>query len=252
MRIGLIGAGTIGQAVIRDLQRRHDMRIDYVLVRDTARADLLGLPPETFISDEEQALARRVDLVVETAIPDVVARLAPLILAHSDLCAFSATALADKAVEGEIRAATAASGRTFFVPHGAVLALDGLEDGRDLLHSVTITTTKSGKSLGTDPDAQGLLFDGPSRAACLKYPRNVNVHAAVALAGIGLDRTVSRIIAVPGQQEMIHRIEARGEGLAWNIDLSSRSLGGVTGSYTPFSAVGTVRRILGGGGVRMA
>ncbi|WJS85908.1 aspartate dehydrogenase domain-containing protein [Paracoccus sp. TOH] len=252
MRIGIIGAGTIGKTIIRDLQRRGDVAIDFVLVRETARADWLDLPPATFISDESEALARGVDLIVETAMPELVARLAPRALERSDFCAFSGTALADAAVERAIRDAAAASGRRFFVPHGAVLALDGLEDGRELLQSVTITTTKSGKSLGLDPDAQGLVFEGTAREACKRFPRNVNVHAAIALAGIGLDRTVSRIVAVPGQQENEHRIEIRGEGLEWTLEIASRSLGGVTGSYTPHSAAGSVRRILGGSGIRMA
>ena len=80
----------------------------------------------------------------------------------------------------------------------------------------------------------------------------MNVHAAVALAGIGFDRTVSRVVAEPGKKTMEHHIHVEGQGLEWDIRVASQSLGGVSGAYTPRSAVGTVRRILGGAGVTIA
>jgi len=248
-KIGVIGAGTIGRSVLQEIAAMADAEIAFVLVRDLQRVQDLDLAPGVCLTDEDAALERNADLVVETAIPALVSQLAPRFLERSDFCAFSCTALADRQTEQSIRAATDASGRRFFVPHGAVLALDGIVDGRDLIESITITTTKSGKSLGVDPEAEGVLFEGATREACQRFPRNVNVHAAIALAGIGFDRTSSRIVAKPGLGTMEHRIEVTGEGFSWDIAAASRSLGGVTGSYTPRSAVGSVRRILGGTGL---
>ena len=249
MRVGIIGQGTIGQAIIRHLQGRPDVQIGFVLARDRQKLAALDLPGALLTDDAGAALACGVDLVVEAAMPQLTADLAPRFLDHADFCAFSATALADQGVEQAILAATSASGRRFIVPHGAVLGLDGLRDGRGLIDSVTVTTTKSGKSLGLDPLTSGTVYEGPARGACLRFPRNVNVHAAVAVAGIGLDRTVSRIVAVPHQGANMHRIEVTGQGLAWTIDASSPSLGGVTGAYTPQSATGSVDRILGQRGI---
>jgi aspartate dehydrogenase len=196
------------------------------------------------LTNAEEALLRPVDLVIEAAVPEVIRTFGARILRQSDLCAFSCTALADPVVSEKMAEAAGASGHQFHIPHGALLALDGLADGRGAIDSVTITTTKSGCSLGADPKASGVLFEGSAREACGRFPRNVNVHASVALAGIGFDRTQSRIVAVPGQETMEHLIEVRGPGLSWNVSVSSRSLGGVTGSYTPLSAVGSIRRIL--------
>lgn len=176
---------------------------------------------------------------------DNVKRMAPAVLQNSDFCAFSCTALADPATEEAVRAASERSGRSLFIPHGAVLGLDGIADGRAVIDSVIITTTKSGESLGLDAHTAGMIVDDSTREVCARFPRNVNVHAAIAIAGIGFDRTQSRIIAVPGLKDNIHRIDVRGKGFAWTIDASSQSLGGVTGAYTPLSAVGSVRRILG-------
>lgn len=248
-QIGIIGSGTIGRDIIGALRARPDIQIAFVLARDTGKLADLDLPDTLLTADSQAAVDCGVDLVIEAAMPGVVAELAPRFLAHADFCAFSNTALADPAVETAIRAAAAASGRRFYVPHGAVLGLDGLADAGDLLESVTIITTKSGKSLGLDPEATGIVFEGSAREACQRFPRNVNVHAALSLAGIGLDRTVSRIVAVPHQATNEHRIEVTGQGLSWVIEISSRSLGGVTGAYTPRSAIGSIHRILGGQGI---
>jgi len=251
-RVGIIGGGTVAAAIVDDIQRAGFAEIGYVLVSSLERPRSFTLPAGIVLADPEAALGRDVDLVVEAALPDVLARLAPRILRRASLCGFSCTALADPETLRTIEETVAASGFSCYVPHGAVLALDGLADGRDMIETVTVTTTKSGKSFGVDPGASGVIFEGPAREACRRFPRNVNVHAAIALAGIGFDRTRSRIVAVPDQPTMEHRIEVQGKGLEWDIRLSSRSLGGVTGSYTPASAAGSVRRILTGGGVRIA
>ncbi|QTD94929.1 aspartate dehydrogenase domain-containing protein [Burkholderia anthina] len=243
-KVGIIGAGAIARIIIDDLRRADIADIDYVLTSSTGR-ERPALPADVrWLTDAEEALARRVDLVVEAAMPDVFARFAPTVLEHADFCGFSCTALSDPALEAAVRDVTATSGRRLHVPHGAIFGLDGLSDGRDALESVVITTTKSGKSFGLDPDTSGVIFDGTTRDACQRFPRSVNVHAAIALAGLGFDRTHSRIVAVPNEPRMQHRIEVTGPGLAWDVHVASQSLGGVTGAYTPVSAAGSVRRII--------
>lgn len=243
--IGIIGAGVIGRKLFDYVIGTKGLDVAYVLVSDKSKyADNADLAP--FIIDSgDEALAKQPDLALEAATPSLLAQLGPRILEHSDLCGFSCSALADPAVEATIHASATANGHRFFVPHGAVLALDGLRDGREQIEEVVITTTKSGKSLGEAVDAKGTLFDGPTREACLRFPRNVNVHAAVAFAGIGFDRTRSVVVADPDTKAMRHHIAVTGKGLAWEISISSQSLGGVTGSYTPASAVGSLKRILG-------
>ncbi len=251
-RVTLLGAGTIARTIIEALKEADAADIVAVLVRDAdkARAAFPDLP---IMTDADAALSAGADLVIEAATPDVVKELALPALALSDFCAFSLTSLADAAFADQVAAACATAGRSFYAPHGAVLALDGLADGREALETVTVTTTKSAKSFGLPEDARGLVFQGSARDACARFPRNVNVHAAVAIAGLGFDRTQSRIIVEPGSSRMAHLIEAEGPGLNWSIEVASQSLGGVTGSYTPVSAAGSVLRILGAGSaVRIA
>src|SRR3989449_1297304 len=56
-----------------------------------------------------------------------------------------------------------------------------------------------------------LIFEGPATEACRAFPANVNVLAALSLAGIGPDKTRIRLFAVPGQARNVHRITVEGE-----------------------------------------
>jgi aspartate dehydrogenase len=56
-----------------------------------------------------------------------------------------------------------------------------------------------------------LLFEGPATEACPAFPANVNVLAALSLAGIGPERTTTRIYAVPGLTRNAHRVRVEGE-----------------------------------------
>jgi aspartate dehydrogenase len=59
--------------------------------------------------------------------------------------------------------------------------------------------------------AETLIFEGSASEACRGFPANVNVVAALSLAGIGPERTRIRIYAVPGLTTNQHRIRVEGE-----------------------------------------
>src|SRR5947199_335759 len=56
-----------------------------------------------------------------------------------------------------------------------------------------------------------LIFEGPATEACRAFPANVNVLAALSLAGIGPEKTRIKLYAVPGQRMNAHRITVEGE-----------------------------------------
>ncbi len=75
--------------------------------------------------------------------------------------------------------------------------MDALLENRDVWESVEVVMKKPPANVdcanvGIDPDSiktETVLYDGPTRGICPKFPRNVNTHASIAYAGIGFDRT---------------------------------------------------------------
>lgn len=169
---------------------------------------------------------------------------AEVILVHCDLMAFSVTAFADQEFYEHIIKIVKKYGRTIYIPHGAILGVDGIAVGNKIIEQVMIETIKNPKSLGRDDKKRTVVYEGSTRGACSVFPRNVNVHATVALAGIGFDKTRSRIISDPAVTTNLHTIRVDGEGIDFTINISSEAEGKVTGKYTPYSAVSSMHKIL--------
>ena len=254
MRIGVLGAGSIGGFLARNVLAGavgDAAELSYVF--DIDENQLQEFPARCRVTQQSDLFESPVDLVVEAVTADVLKTVALRIVERSDLLLFSVTSLADDVFRSALEAGAIKHGRKVFLPHGAIVGLDGLVDAGPTLEAVTVTTTKSPASLGLLHDVLTVVYEGPVREACVQFPRNVNVHAAVALAGLGFDRTISRIVADPDVSANRHVIEITGTGYHIRIDVSSEAGGKITGAYTPQSALGTVRRICrGGGGLRFA
>lgn len=243
-KIGLIGFGVIGSYLFRRINEEGLMEVGFIFEVDTKKTE--SVDSSLLLTSFDEFEGRPVDLVVEAAIAQVVRELGPRILKKSDLLILSLCSLADDDFRQKMETTARNSGTSIYIPHGAILGLDGIYDGREVIEEVQITTTKNPKNLGL-PD-EGItkpvvVYEGPTRGACDKFPRNVNVHASIALAGLGFDKTRSKIVADPGATSMAHVIEVTGKGLRWKIEVESTPAGGVTGAYTPESAYQTVRRI---------
>jgi aspartate dehydrogenase len=186
-----------------------------------ARAFLATLdeqPP--FLALDE--LIHAADLLVEAAGVDVVPDLARMCFAAGkDLLVISVGALLEHA---EVIQMARDRHCRLIVPSGAIAGLDGIKSacaGR--VSYVRMTTRKPPMGLEGAPylAQRGIslvnlkqereVFSGSAREACLGFPQNVNVSAAVSLAGIGPDRTQITILAVPGLERNCHDIEVDGE-----------------------------------------
>lgn len=121
------------------------------------------------------------------------------------------------------------------VPTGAIAALDAVRAmARGGLVSATLKTTKSPRSLAGapyfdgrdfDPDAidePTLIFSGNTFDAAAAFPANVNVGAALALAGLGPERTRVEIWADPQAKTNTHQISVISD--AAELDLTIRVL----------------------------
>jgi aspartate dehydrogenase len=252
--IGLLGCGSIGGFLARHILSTgivDSMELSYAFDLDEKR--LNAIPAACRVAGQSDLFARSADLVVEAAHADLLKEVGLRIVERSDLLLFSITALADESFRTALEQTAVKSGRKIFLPHGAMIGIDGLADAGPTLKAVQVTTTKSPASLGLPPDKYMVVYEGPVREACARFPRNVNVHAAIALAGLGFDRTISRIVADPAVSTNSHLVEVEGTGYRFRIEVSSEAGGKVTGAYTPQSALGTLQRICrSGGGLRFA
>ncbi|HLE97452.1 MAG TPA: aspartate dehydrogenase [Candidatus Thermoplasmatota archaeon] len=215
MRLLVLGCGTIGRALTQAVDAILDVTevLCFDEERDVARALESAVPKARAVASLEEGLAR-CDLVVECASQAAVHAYAERVLAAGkDLVVLSVGALADDALRGRLLAAARASGRRIHVPSGALAGLDGVHAAAVAgLEEVVLTTSKPPAALGlpADLEAARVVFDGPAREAVARFPKNVNVAATLALAGLGLDRTRVRIVADPALKRNRHELLARG------------------------------------------
>lgn len=224
MDIGIVGAGTMGSMMAHAIDRGEvNARLVWVADLEDERVErlrqALETPPEVGVLPR---MVADVDLVAEAAGMSAVRELLPAVVENGkDIVVLSIGGLID--MEDWVRRA-AETGTRIFCPSGAIAGLDAVKSaavGR--IDSATIVTRKPPAGLrgtlylaehGIDLDHLSepkVVFDGSAREACRAFPANINVAAALSLAGIGVDRTRVRIVADPEARRNTHRIEVTGD-----------------------------------------
>lgn len=240
-KVGFLGFGKIGQTIYREISQEKLAETVFVQSQGTLQTQI---GEASHINAYNSELYKNTDLIIECATASALMDNIDNILKHCDVLVFSLTAFGDVSFEQKAKQLAETYHHHIYIPHGAILGLDGIADGAQIWNEVSIVTTKNPNSLSCDVKEKTVLYDGTTRGACEKYPRNVNVHAAVALTGIGFDKTYSKIIADPSVHNNSHIITLKGTGVSMELYVNSFSEGGVTGKYTPLSACGSVKRIL--------
>lgn len=246
-KIAFLGGGKIGRAMAAHAAKGDKAEVAFIYDPFLEETVIAGAK---VVKELKEEMFAGLDLVIECATAEVVEEHILTVLKHCNFMLFSLTAFRDDALYAKAKEACKENGTCVFMPHGAILGLDGIFDGGSILTEVSIETTKNPKSLGRTDTERTVVYEGPTREATRLYPRNVNVHAAVALAGIGFDRTCSRIVSDPSVNTNTHVIHLVGEGIDFTVTASSFSAGGVSGEYVPLSACGSLDRVLGGTGFR--
>ena len=218
MRVGAIGFGTICmrlQQLIAE-RARGEAEIVAAIVKDTGKPRPEGSPK--IVGTIEELLAERPEVVVEAGGHEALKTYGAQVLRSGvDLLMVSVGAFATPGLLEEITEAARQGNARARVASGAIGALDAISSGAvGGLTRVTHTTRKPPRSLYSPEEAARItevteVFRGPAREAALKFPENVNVCAAVSLAGIGLDRTEMCIVADPGVERNQHEVLAEGE-----------------------------------------
>jgi aspartate dehydrogenase len=256
--IGIVGCGVIGKALLRALAKgKLSARVAGVTSRAEKSAQeilsTLSSPPP-YLSLAE--LIESSDLIIEAVGGFVVASLAEKVFAAGkDLMVISIGALLD---HPEVIEKARSTGCHLYCPSGAIAGLDGIKSASvgQITH-VTHTTRKPPAGLEGAPylaergislrglQAETEVFSGSAREACRGFPANVNVTAAVSLAGIGPDKTRVRILAVPGLLRNCHDIDVEGEFGLLHVHIENvPSENPKTGKLTALSIVRAVQDVI--------
>lgn len=264
MRFGLIGQGAIAGYVRKALAGR-GYHCGAVLLRPERLA--ANATPEGPVAVGRVAdLPPDLDLMIDCAGHEALRVHGPEILrAGTDLVTVSVGALANPEVEQALNAAAGAGRATLHIATGAIGALDTLraaQTGR--LHTVRYVGRKPPMGWAGSPAEERLdlsnmtgaakaHFEGTARAAALAYPKNANVAAAVALAGLGFDKTEVTLIADPAVTSNIHEIHAEGDFGRFDFRVAGAALpdNPRSSALAAMSVVACVEQIAERGGARL-
>ena len=233
--VGIGSLGTVGLEVARRIDdgELDGLTLSAVSARDHARARdrMRGFrSPADVVS--AGSLAECADIVVECAPAAVFREIAePVIRTGKTLVAISAGALLDHA---DLVESARATGAQIVVPSGAVMGLDAVRGAAESgIGSVTMVTRKPPGGLAGAPylvdhgidvnslDAPLKVFEGSAREGARGFPANVNVAAALGLAGIGPDRTRLEIWADPGITRNTHEIRLEAETVRFRLRIEN-------------------------------
>ena len=234
LKVGIGGLGAIGQ----ELARRLDMGIDGLKLaavsaraKDAARmrmTDLRQQVPVMVLSE----LASISDVVVECAPASVFNQVAePAIRMGKILITVSVGGLLENWHLVELARAT---GARINVPSGAVLGLDAVRAAElGNIKQVTIVTRKPPAGLVGAPhiekqkinlgsvDQPLKVFEGSAKDGVKAFPANVNVAAALGLAGIGPDRTWLEVWADPSVNRNTHSITVESDSARCELKIEN-------------------------------
>jgi len=148
-------------------------------------------------------------------------------------------------------------GGQIIVPTGALLGLDAVTAAAEgSILSVKMTTRKPPMALVGAPyfedkpiDLMTLreplrVFTGTAREAAAGFPSNLNVVAALALAGIGPDRTIIDIWADPTVTRNCHSIDVDADAARMHMTIENvPSENPRTGRITALSVLAALRKV---------
>jgi len=256
LAVGIIGYGTIGRVVARALDAGIDgMRLAAVATgrRDKAAAAMAELAQPVEIMSIA-AVADCCDIIVDCAPKAVFRDIAETALGRGRILVTVSGAgiLANPDIEDLART----NGGRVILATGALLGLDAVRAAAEgQINEVRMITRKPPNALKDAPhiidndiNLDGLngavkVFEGSAREGAMAFPANVNVAAALGLAGVGADATRLEVWADPHLQRNTHAIEVDADSARFTLNIenvqSPENPG--TGKITALSVIACLR-----------
>jgi aspartate dehydrogenase len=258
LKVGVAGLGAVGLGVARRLDAGiSGLVLAAVAVRDRdkARRSLPGVGERIPIVAAE-ALADSCDVVVECLPPQLFRSVALSVIERGKI--FMPLSVGQLLQNWDLVERAKASGARILAPTGALLGLDAVRAAAEgAIHSVTMITRKPPSGLEGAPylvergislkdlKAPVKIFDGSARDGARGFPANVNVAAALSLAGIGPDKTRLEIWADPALTRNTHRIEVDADTARFSMAIDGiPSENPRTGRIVPLSVIAALRGLV--------
>ena len=259
LRVAVAGLGAVGMEVARRLTAGlEDLTLTAVSARDraAARIRMAAVDGGVAVLPVEE-LVEAADVVVECAPAAVFPLIAePALRAGRVLVPIGVAALMEHLHLVDV---ARTSGGRILVPSGALLGLDAVRAAAEGdIHSVRMVTRKPPGGLLGAPylQAHGIdvsnlseplrVFSGSAREGAAGFPANLNVAAALGLAGVGLDRTELEIWADPGVSRNCHRIVVEADSARFTLEIENipTLANPRTGRLVANSVVATLKRLV--------
>lgn len=257
--VGIAGTGAIGMQVLSALDQNEisGMSLAAFSARNETRSAEIsqGLQHPVPAVCLEQ-LPNEADIVVECLPPNLFKTLAwATVEAGKTLIAMSASQLIGTA---DLISRAGETGAKIIVPSGAILGLDAIYSAaQSKIFSVTIVTTKPPDSLAKAPyvvdkkldlskiTKATMLISGSVSDVAPHFPANVNVAAAVSLAGIGPDRTQMEIWVDPTISRNNHTVTVTSDSSDCSMSIEGRPSPSnpATGLLPALSVIACLRRL---------
>ncbi|MEO1102837.1 MAG: aspartate dehydrogenase [Pseudomonadota bacterium] len=255
LRIGLAGVGAVGAVVGRLLADAPDVRIAAVAVRDEAKARA-ALPGFGGVFTTPGDLHAHADVVVEGLPGALFREVAEPTLRAGRI--FVPLSIGQLLAHWDIVETAGENGGRIVAPTGALIGLDAVRAAAEgHIESVVMTTRKPPGGLAGAPylvehgiAVAGIteplrVYAGSVREAAAGFPANLNVAAALSLAGIGPDATRLEVWADPTVERNMHSVAVEADSARFTMAIENvpSEENPRTGKITALSTVAAIRSL---------